>query len=402
MARGRFEKNPDIEKKASRTAGVFCWNKCNFLPGTVCPAPANIDLMHIEDPVLAFELYLKYAGDIEVILQPKYMGNRATLTLFRDFEKSYANSRNGFLLEPLRFIMEGDDEEAKKVELERHERIRAALKEQHEKVFDEQVGWASDDIDAVLLDAELMPWSIIGKDLIEREFIGHYETNKREHELLEKYGFTNPSIVSKKTFDVFEETLKRIEIEKEDLEDYYHQVMLFGQDGPVHFKPFNILKYRYVDGTEEVVMGRNKENFELCSDDIHVCGKLSELTGLDDYAKFIDYLTEHELEGFVIKPAVYDDVNPNGVPPYMKVRNTEYLRIIYGPSYDSAKSLKKLVQGKNIGKKLSASIKQYRMGLELLSFPIDSIKPESRAYYKKCRDFFADVLYSEEEIDSRL
>lgn len=402
MARSRFEKNPDIEKKASRTAGVFCWNNCNFLSGTVCPAPANTETLHIEDPVLAFELFEKYAGDIEVILQPKYMGSRATMTLFRDFEKSYANSRNGFKLEPLGFIMNGDDEEAKAKELARHEKIKAALKDQWVKAFDPLIGWASDDVEAVLIDAELMPWRIIGQDLIEREFVGHYNVNHRENQLLEEYGFNNPAFVSQKSQKIYDETIERNKLEADNLEDYLYQVNLFGSSGDVHFKPFNILKYVYKDGSEEIVMGRNHENYEIVGEDISVTCKLSELLESEEYERFIKYIEEEELEGFVIKPAVYDDATPNGIPPYIKVRNVEYLRIIYGPNYDLPKSLPKLVKNKNIGKKLSASIKQYRMGLDLLAFPLADVKPDSRAYYKKCRDFFADVFYSEEEIDSRL
>lgn len=66
--------------------------------------------------------------------------------------------------------------------------------------------------------------------------------------------------------------------------------------------------------------------------------------------------------------------------PYMKVRNPDYLTIIYGYDYRFPHKYKKLLKQKSIGQKLKTSITEYALGQEMLSFPWDSIGIENKEY----------------------
>ena len=60
-------------------------------------SPADKDLATGELESLARGLdYYKDQGIEHVVLQPKYMGSRCDIYLFRDLERCYAASRNGY------------------------------------------------------------------------------------------------------------------------------------------------------------------------------------------------------------------------------------------------------------------------------------------------------------------
>jgi hypothetical protein len=85
-----------------------------------------------------------------------------------------------------------------------------------------------------------------------------------------------------------------------------------------------------------------------------------------------------ELEGLVIKPANGADVS---VAPYFKVRNPEYLRIVYGPDYLNENKLTKLHKKKYIRHKLRDSINQNAAAQALLGAESYEEKVEKMANF---------------------
>ena len=73
------------------------------------------------------------------------------------------------------------------------------------------------------------------------------------------------------------------------------------------------------------------------------------------------------MEGVVLKPEV---IQANAAP-YMKVRNKDYLSIIYGYDYGFPHKYKKLMKQKNINPKLRTSMNEYRLGNQMLSIRLD-------------------------------
>lgn len=76
-------------------------------------------------------------------------------------------------------------------------------------------------------------------------------------------------------------------------------------------------------------------------------------------------LTEVGGEGMVVKPLANLAFSPKGslLQPGLKVRGREYLRIIYGPDYTLPENLTRL-RDRNLGKKRSLALREYALGLE--------------------------------------
>lgn len=82
-----------------------------------------------------------------------------------------------------------------------------------------------------------------------------------------------------------------------------------------------------------------------------------------DFSKCTNYfnkLVEKGTEGIVIKP----EYTIKGKIPFMKVRNENYLTIIYG--YDYKLNYHKFIKTKNITHKVKDSIEDFNMGLKML------------------------------------
>ncbi|MFI7383977.1 polynucleotide kinase-phosphatase [Streptomyces sp. NPDC049813] len=72
-------------------------------------------------------------------------------------------------------------------------------------------------------------------------------------------------------------------------------------------------------------------------------------------------------EGMVVKPlgALVRDAKGRLVQPGVKVRGREYLRIVYGPEYTRPENLAKL-RGRGLGHKRSLAVREYGLGVEAL------------------------------------
>ena len=77
-------------------------------------------------------------------------------------------------------------------------------------------------------------------------------------------------------------------------------------------------------------------------------------------------LTPNGGEGMVVKPLAYISYfKGKMVQPAMKVRGSEYLRIIYGAEYDTAEHIQ-VLKDKNVKVKRDLAIKEFTLGLEAL------------------------------------
>jgi protein phosphatase len=77
-------------------------------------------------------------------------------------------------------------------------------------------------------------------------------------------------------------------------------------------------------------------------------------------------LTEASGEGMVVKPMTPIGRGRHGlIPPGIKVRGREYLRIIYGPTYTEPENLQRLRERK-LGRKRSLASREFALGIEAL------------------------------------
>ncbi|MFE3827794.1 polynucleotide kinase-phosphatase [Streptomyces sp. NPDC059092] len=109
-------------------------------------------------------------------------------------------------------------------------------------------------------------------------------------------------------------------------------------------------------------------------------------------------MTERGGEGMVVKPlqALVKDAKGRLVQPGIKVRGREYLRIIYGPEYTRPENLTRL-RGRFLGHKRSLALREYALGLEALDRLADG-EPLWRIH----EAVFAVLALESEPVDPRL
>ena len=85
----------DLDREAQRRLLYCAEHKINFISGTMSPADKDLATGELESLARGLDYY-KDQGIEHVVLQPKYMGSRCGIYLFRDLERCYAASRNGY------------------------------------------------------------------------------------------------------------------------------------------------------------------------------------------------------------------------------------------------------------------------------------------------------------------
>lgn len=108
-------------------------------------------------------------------------------------------------------------------------------------------------------------------------------------------------------------------------------------------------------------------------------------------------MTEAGGEGMVVKPMANLTRGRKGlVQPGMKVRGREYLRIIYGPDYTEPQHLARL-RDRHLGRKRSLALREYALGLEALE-RLAAAEPLWRVH----EPVFGVLALESEPVDPRL
>jgi|GEM_PF-98959 len=422
-------------------------NQINFISGTISPANKD-ETGGILESLEQGLLYYQRHGVKEVVIQTKYMGSRCNVYLDAENpENSFSVSRNGYKIS-----------ENKVPHEQMMERIYRPLLARLDTFIKEHK------IKQLIVDGELMPWSALGGGLIDNTFRVIDTCLHQELDILGETGFpklfgktckqvhdsgfglkshnTKKSDLKKDfgdaTFGTYESVLLLqkqgvqfdLAHEKEQASVYHRQVEIFGAQSELHFKPFNILKVIFqspandgtgarstVSGTcetgnvvpfypNDILHLSQNEIFTLVSDDtvlrehhlLNLEGENAEVS-FKWAREFYDQLTGDDYEGVVIKPNHYpEELN---YAPFLKVRNSRYLSIIYGYNYQEPRHYTNLVKQKNIAKKVRNSIRDYNLGLKMLQTPKERITEENSQYVKLLVDF----VFGEEDtkdIDPRL
>lgn len=295
-----------------------------YISGTMPPAPSSGD--GLETLKACFDYYAK-RGVTEVVLQPKYMGSRVQLYLNRDRAKSFAVSRSGWVMRPIPGLEELVDA-------------------WYSQVFSD-LAVATE----VVLDGELLPWRALGAGLIDKEFTPYGALIEEELGALWDDPWFKQSKLGQE-FDVLTKEGHKLA--------YEDSLALYSGDTPLEYKPFDVL---LVDGVRPELDAY--EAFELYNKDTQFVVQLNDAGSRAAAQEFYDTLTVSlGYEGVVAKPLDCEGDECNATP-YMKVRNSEYLRLIYG--YDYMDRLNHLIRQKNISGKAATAIREYNMACEMLT-----------------------------------
>ena len=392
------EQIKELNKLKSRITWM-CRDKINAFSPTISPAPKSLESQEIESIYEGFKYYVQ-RGVKDFVVQKKYMGSYCDIYLHKNIEQTYFVSRNGYKIEHI------DLDEAYKACANLHQR------------FD----WT--DLEIVIIQSELLPWQILGKTLIERQYDSYLKAHQlrldflASTDLLDKIGKVTNSAAFK-AFALDRSTLSTeafkaryadhiirqyssisavppIDIVKykNGILNFAKQLTHYGQPGQLYFKPFNILKKIFKDGREQIP--NDNTSFKEVNDDEM---KIVRIDSLDETREktaeiytWFQALTAQAEEGIMIKPK---QCFIPGLPPALKVRNNQYLSLIYGIQF--LDNLEQLTTKRKIRKKLNCSIRQWQVNYRLVSTPYQTIDGEN--YYFK--NLLLDRIL-EEEIESQL
>ncbi|MER5410949.1 polynucleotide kinase-phosphatase [Streptomyces sp. NPDC002769] len=337
-----------------------------YLPPTMAPTATSRMEGYLEHPAEAFAQY-REDGVARVVCEEKHMGSRAVALVCRD--AGVARERFGVADGPTGSLYTRTGRPFLS-DAEVTEEILGRLRDAAEAAG----LWEELGTDWLLLDAELMPWSLKASGLLRTQYaaVGAASGAVFPGALAALEGAAARGV------DV-RELLGRQRERAADaaaFTDAYRRYCWTtdGLEG-VRLAPFQILA---VQGRSLAALPHDEQLALIDRLVEHDGSGLLQTTrrlfvdtgdaesvraGVDWWLK----MTGRGGEGMVVKPveAVVRDARGRLVQPGIKCRGREYLRIIYGPEYTRPENLARL-RGRFLNHKRSLAIREYALGLEAL------------------------------------
>lgn len=302
-----FPNAREINRTLCNNAIVQNWKEIFYLGPTIAPAESDEEYLESLDKAVQ---YYHDKGVTDLIYQVKEMGSRAYILWFRDIPEArrygydktiIINSRNGFPF--------FDD----------HVLLNQLWLELYTLIGHE--------CRCCILDTEITPWSYKASGLIEKEFniplyseylhLGFVNNDKE----VKQYANVKKAIEELHKFD-----------KRENLKVHIFDVLYF--NSPVSHLSIIDKLLRFTPGTR---------HFAMIST-----------------AYRPDFLELDGKEGIVVKPALPTP----GILPAIKVRNKDFLRLIYGAHYEE---YFKLLADRPLSKKRRMSHQQYKASMEMIT-----------------------------------
>jgi protein phosphatase len=334
-----------------------------YLPPTMSPCTTSERPGLLEHPEEAFRGF-RNDGVAQVVCEEKHMGSRAVAIVCRD-EKVAASrfgatdgSTGAIHTRTGRPFLDHDLTETLLA------RLRAAL--------DKAGVWDELDASWIVLDAELLPWSLKAEDLLRHQYasVGAAARSALPAAVagLEQAASTGLDVTA-----LLARTRARTGNAEAFTRAYRHYAWpTDGLDG-VQIAPFQVLA---TDGTTYETRDHLwhlgiadrlvDADAALVRPTRRLVVDVESAESVDAGIRWWEDLTAMGGEGMVVKPLANLTRGRKGlVQPGVKVRGTEYLRIIYGPDYTEPDNLSRLRQ-RNLGHKRSMALREYALGLESL------------------------------------
>ncbi|MFD7442827.1 polynucleotide kinase-phosphatase [Streptomyces sp. NPDC059909] len=373
-----------------------------YLPPTMAPTATSQEEGYLEHPAEAFAQY-RTDGVAQVVCEEKHMGSRAVALVCRDAdvarERFGAEGATGSLHTRTGRPFFDDAQVTEEI----LERLRAAVT---------GAGlWDELETDWLLLDGELMPWSLKASGLLRKQYAA--------------VGAASGAVFPGATAALEAAAARGVDVggllerQRERAADAAAFTEAYrrycwtteGLDG-VRLAPFQILA---VQGRSLAAVPHDEQLAWL--DRLVEADSMSTATGSgllqrtrrlvvdtgdeESVRAGVDWwleLTGAGGEGMVVKPlrALVRDDKGRLVQPGIKVRGREYLRIIYGPEYTRPDNLTRL-RSRFLGHKRSLALREYALGLEALDRLADG-EPLWRVH----EAVFAVLALESEPVDPRL
>lgn len=375
-----------------------------YLPPTMAPTATSHLEGYLEHPAEAFAQYAQ-DGVERVVCEEKHMGSRAVALVCRDAETArkrfgvdgptgslYTRTGRPFF----------DDESVTEAILDR---LREAIGEAGLWSELTASNSASGAGDWLLLDAELMPWSLKASGLLRSQYaaVGAASGAVFPGALAALRGAADRGV---DVTDLLARQRERADAAGAFTDAYRRYCWTTdGLDG-VRLAPFQILA---VQGRSLAALPHDEQLAlldRLVEHDgtglLQTTRRLYVDTGDPESVRAgVDWwleMTGRGGEGMVVKPLGAVVRSPEGrlVQPGIKCRGREYLRIIYGPEYTRPENLDRL-RKRFLNHKRSLAIREYALGLEAL----DRLA-EGEPLWRVHEAVFGVLALESEPVDPRL
>ena len=365
-----------------------------YLPPTISPCETSKLPGLLEHPAEVFAYY-RNNGVSSVVCEEKHMGSRAIVVVGRSSDA--IQRRFGIAIESAgacytrtgrRFF------EDLALEAEFLERVRAAC--------GESGLWEDLETNWVLLDCELLPWSMKAQELVLEQY-APVGASARAGLTAAQTLLRQASARGVDTGDALalvDERRRLAELYRDAYTRYCWPVAslddiklapfhLLASEGAVHSDKDHLWHLAMAERLRQADPGLFRETGHRVVD--------LDSRDEDDAVRWWEELTAVGGEGMVVKPADFVATGRRGlVQPAMKCRGGEYLRIIYGPEYTLPDNLERL-RGRGLSTKRSLALREFALGLEGLQRFVDR-EPLYRVH--ECA--FAVLALESEPVDPRL
>src|SRR4051794_18992379 len=319
-----------------------------YLPPTMSPSATSSRPGLLEHPAEAFA-YFRSEGVAEVVCQEKHMGSRAVALVRRD-GSGVLHTRTG-----RSFFDAG---------------LTAAFLGRLATATEKAGLFEGLDTDWLLLDAELLPWSVKAGDLIRSQYaaVGAAARTAPPAALV---ALEQAAARGLEVGDVLDRQRRRV-ADAETFTQVYRRYC-WPTDGlsGVAFAPFQLLASAGATHSDRphawhlAIADRLAEaDRDLIRGTRSLTVDVTEPTSEAAATAWWEELTAAGGEGMVVKPAANLTRGRRGVvQPGLKVRGPEYLRLIYGPDYTQPQHLERLRE-RSLGRKRGLALREYALGLE--------------------------------------
>lgn len=362
-----------------------------YVPPTMSPSPESSALPGwLEHPREAFRYY-REQGVTTLVVEEKHMGSRAVLLLFADEEAGRRHvgratlgtiqTRTGrpFFARELR------------------DQVLARL---HRDLT--QAGYfVRHETDLVLLDAEIMPWNLKARDLIERQYahVAAMAQLDREHRLTDLRRAHAAGLAVDRWMTEAEAQLDSTHAFSKVFQAYCWNTE--GIQG-IQIAPFHTLALTGATCFDRPHVWHMEQGRELAeASDLFVGTEYRIVTDEASEESAIRWwmeLTADGHEGCVVKPDVFVPRGSKGglLQPAIKVRGREYLRIIYGMDYLEPENLARLRQ-RSVTRKQRHALMEFALGVESVE---RFVRGEPLELMHEC--VLASLALEAESVDPRL
>jgi protein phosphatase len=339
-----------------------------YLPPTMSPPETTEEPGLLEHPREAFE-YFRRSGVSKVICEEKHMGSRAVVVVCRD--EAAALRRFGISNEGAGIIYTRTGRrffDDRKTEIQLLAIIQQGLSD---------AGlWEEFSSDWFCLDCELMPWSAKAQELLRSQHaaVGAASTAALSsvipmlQQADQRYAGNGITTLT----PILEQQHARLDQAHKYVDAYRRYCWPVNSVNDLKLAPFHLLAsegHVHVDKDHlwhMATLAKLAASNPVLMATAHQVIELNESSDINTGIRWWEELTARGGEGMVVKPINFVVRGPKGlVQPAVKCRGKEYLRIIYGPEYDTPEYLQRL-RKRGLAAKRSLALREFALGVEAL------------------------------------